>query len=285
MGQRGVIALLALAVLAAPAQADSVQFSAQDGGEVRFGWVGNEVVYYSPPPVDGHWDASDTSTLTITSSPDVDKIDDISGNDRDLDQATAALKPHTGSTINGLGVLDMHTSTVAIGSSTWVPAGSSGEVWVVYENSTVVEGAVVVGASRDADTAAGWVIWQPQKNSRYGVIQTGENQNKVECSGHTQATSTTYVVRFASTGSAYAARINGTDQTMSAFAGSDDGDWFSSQTSNPPDTFGWGFWYNGSPTFCAVALNGEMLIVEGSNLPAWQISAVDTYLRRKWGQS
>lgn len=249
---------------------------------------------FSPSQISGLalWlDASDQTTITVTSSPDVDSwTDKVAGHV--FAQSTAAAKPHTGASVNGRNAItfdgtDDYLNKVASD----ILVGSVGIIFTVFRTPGALPASNASALSTGSDAGAPTGAFcaptgvQNSAGTRYNRIieksSSGDAQTTIRGSTG-MAINSTYVLAASSTGSAYGLRVNGATETITVGAGSDNGNWFA-QTTTPNNTTVGAILRDGviaGPMWGDVC---EILAYDGVTLTSTQIDQVESYLAAKWG--
>jgi hypothetical protein len=235
---------------------------------------------------DMHLDASDTSSLVITSSPDVDQWNDQTLNGNDVAQGTPADKPHTGATIGGLNALSFDGLTQYLINSTagGTFSGSAGEIIVVLELSAVGSEIVYFGGGDEALNST-YLIPEVSASDEIRIVQQNAGDGNDIVDGTTTSPlliNTPYILSISSDGAAYLLSVDDVVQTKSVAGGSDSGDWFADTPSRDNFTIG------GLVTFggLVVPLNGiigEVIVFDGAALSSSDRTDVVDHLKTKWG--
>jgi hypothetical protein len=230
-----------------------------------------------------HLDASVTSSITVTSSPDVDQWDDLSTSGNHVSQSTAANKPHTGGDINGLNALiwdanddDMLGNTTAGGTFT----GASGDFFIVLKPT---QDASFLYFFSTTDTAANvdyfWMGYDIDAAVRVCPVAAGTVVGRMDFAGAGHGN--VQVLRMTSTGSSYSASLNGSPVTLISPT-VNNGAWFASTPGRD------GFWIGALNRAIGIqgafnGLIGEIIYYDHKNVTDEEADKLTTYLRNKWG--
>jgi hypothetical protein len=228
-------------------------------------------------------DASQPGSIDdSTATPDVDGWYDLSGNGNRVIQGAAAKKPHTGGTINSKNAIvfdgsdDLLVNSTAGGTFT----GTKGTVVMVL-SITSLANSVVLSSS---DTATG----NKFQHFAYLVDDTpafaSTNVGTFDDNGRLTfdlATGTTYIYSVTSDGSTYTGRINGGEKVVFMGSGSNAGNFFGDVPDR--DNFCVGALKHTSETLFTNATIAEILVYDGVDLTASQVTDLETYLANKWG--
>ncbi len=243
---------------------------------------------FSPSDIAGLalWlDASDASSLTITSSPDVDQWDDKSGNGNHVSQGSAALKPHTGGSINSLNTLifdgadDYMQNTTAGGTLT----GTKGTIFIVNKIGTLDGLANVALCSANTAVANSYIIFgidrgSPTPNPSIQSQNTGLNWIYGDT---TLTTATPYIHRFSSNDTNWVMAVDGVVQGETVGGGSDTGIWFGDVASR--NNMAVGAIVRSTVSNRYDGELAEIIVYDGVDLTAQNVTDVETYLADKWG--
>ncbi len=234
---------------------------------------------------DMHLDASDVSSLVITSSPDVDQWNDQTLNGNDVGQGTPADKPHTGGSIGGLNALEFDgisqylINSVAGGTF----SGSAGEIIAVVELASL--GGAAWFAAADESTNSTYFIQQIGPTDELRMVQQNAADTHDSIEGTTTsplAITTPYILSISSDGAAYLLSVDDVVQAKSVSNGSDLGDWFADTSSRDNFTVGGRVVFNGPDLFWP-GLIGEVIVFDGAPLSSADRTAVVDHLKAKWG--
>jgi hypothetical protein len=185
-------------------------------------------------------DAADQSTITKDADNFVSLWTDRSGGTRDLAQSTAAAKPTGRYDVPGGaikkgavefdGAANILTNTADIADF----SQSSGEVWAVItlerNPADVAGGTGTIFSSND--TASDVRLVRISTTTISGAIRLQVSQLNNDTGDALHGTTTalklgkTYIVRVASSGTAYTMEVDGVSQSLTATSGSNTGDWF-----------------------------------------------------------
>lgn len=192
------------------------------------------------------------SVLLIPSGQAASQWTDSSGNGNDYAQATGSKQPSVSSLAgsSGVGALLFDGSDDILVSS-YVPTGSLGEVWAVWDSdeAEALGDGVVWGTSDEAEAGSPgtgynrllclgsvgdqhpWIIFTPNNDP---------NTTYYSARGVTIEDDTPYLTRWRSTDSAYKIAHNGSDQSLTHenTGGSDDGDWWDQAANRDNSTVG-----------------------------------------------
>lgn len=212
---------------------------------------------------------------------------DKSRNGRNMTQATEGSKPTY--TYNGTVLVGSNTYRPVVQfaggthlSSTTLLTGTSGTVIAAFNISSLTGFQALLSAADEAD-ADHYVSMSPYFHAtgpKVAVMQkNGDTTDWVLGSTETLA-ATPYIMVWQSSGTAYALRVNGTDQTESAASGTNSGDWWDDVTG--VDNITVGATKKNSVTDVLTAYVGEVIVYD-SALSAAQLARVEAYLAAKWG--
>lgn len=229
-------------------------------------------------------DFADPTTLTITSSPDIDAVLDKKGL-LSFAQGTAAAKPHT-STIGSIttaALFDRTDDQLIQAACPFV--ANTGRFFAVVRFPTI-------GAANQNIFACGNSLTNNYLSAiRCDVVDTNiyfgcwsrvvSTINAVRSNSPVVA-NTTYVVSTCSNGSAYSIRINGVEQELTVSSGANNGAWFDENSGNLNSmTLGRMQTLAGAAFFGG--LMGEVLYYDNVVLSAADITRIEQYLAAKWG--
>lgn len=226
-------------------------------------------------------DFTDTSSLTITSGPDIDAVLDKSPNGRSYAQTTASKKPHTGATLNGLnganfdGADDSLTESAGIGDL----VGDKGTFFMVCRPSSISGNPYPFSVGRNLGNF--WSAFQIADISGNDRLRTSfRNGGSVTLiSGSTNLVmSTAYIFTVKSTGTAYSLRVNGNQETLSGTP--DDGSWIADLTAKDHSAIGCLKDNNESNFF-----NGdifEIIYIDDLDVPQATIDQVEDYMSNRF---
>lgn len=229
-------------------------------------------------------DFSDNSRLTITSSPDIDRVTDKSSLAIPFSQATAARKPEiAASPVNARQVAVFDGIDDFFTISAMPLTGNIGRAFGVFRLPSLPSGNTNIFGIGDENGTQSIALLRTERIAGINYFSVGAGAtlaNRVRMTTPI-AIDTTYVVSTASDGAAYSLRLNGAVETPVVVVGANNGLWISDQPLVDTMTIGWldinttALLYKG--------LMGEILYYDGVTLSAEQIRKVEAYLGAKWG--
>ena len=238
-------------------------------------------------------DASDTSTITEVGGA-VSQWDDKSGNGYDVSQATAAYQPTTGSTLNGLNVIEFATDYLAAASAAdwkFLSDGSTTHSFVVCDVNAGADGGLHVvfstGAAVSPTLTSYSVFWRDTGGVNVDVVANAVTDGVAGTISVTNYTaintlplSTPSIIHTrcdpdnATAADRSVISVNqGTDQKNNVGTAAP-------SSANPSQPLGIGY-SAGSPNYWYGKI-AEVIIFD-RDLTADQINATEQYLADKWG--
>lgn len=229
-------------------------------------------------------DFSDNSRLTITSSPDIDRVTDKSSLAIPFSQATAARKPEiAASPVNARQVAVFDGIDDFLTVSSMPLTGNIGRVFAVCRIPILPSGNTNILAAGDENGTQSVALLRTERLAGINYFSVGAGAtlaNRVRMTTPIAA-DTTYIASAATDGAAFSLRLNGAAETPVVVVGANNGQWLSDFPLIDTLTVGWldinttAGLYRG--------LLGEVLYYDGVTLSAEQIRKVEAYLGAKWG--
>lgn len=210
---------------------------------------------------------------------------DLSGNARDFTQATAAKKPTLQvSEINNKPVVRFDGTDDLLVNATAFLTGASGTVLAVLRFTALSDYPCIIGSFDGASDNRMLICRGRYDVTANNISFTQQNADTADAySGSTAlAADTPYQMMWASSGSAYSARVNRTAQTLSFIAGSDTGHWVDQSASQDLVSIG-------AAKFGVAGelqhFNGDLaeLLVYEPAVSSADLTALEAYLAAKWG--
>jgi hypothetical protein len=252
---------------------------------LALGLVGGGGALFSPPKIPGLALWLNADDLTGNDGDAVISWASKEGNAYDFAQATGAKQPALKKALNGIGghnVVRFGGDDLLVLPSAPL-TGAAGTVFAVYRlSSSPTDYQHILSSCDEASVEYTMRIMAfntaAAPNIAFAAKTTGQFADEVRGSTSV-AVGTIYTNVWQSNGSAYAARVNGAAQTMTAVAGGNNGNWFGDVPERDSTVIG-----ALKRTTEAAFFKGDLaeLIAYSTELSAAEIEQVETYLNNKY---
>jgi len=232
-------------------------------------------------------DAADESTFTITSQPDIDTWADQSGNNNDVTQGSASLKPDTGGSIGGKNAVVFDGSDDVLKNSTagGVFVGTKGILFAVVQPAVIsadLSSSTIIAGSDEAlgDTFSLYSDFGVSTPFMGALSDISSALDVNQGRDTTIIVSTAFLLTFSSNDTAYTFRIDGTESALTNVSGTDSGEWFGDIAARDNFTIG-GTISDSSVRFGNFSI-GEIIYYDDVTLTSQELADVEDYLANKW---
>jgi len=227
----------------------------------------------------GHWKLNDgPQSQDISDGDPVLSWLSREGNTRLFEQATTSKRPtYTASAINAKPGITFDGTDDLLRASSAFLTGTAGTIFIVFSATSNADDDYMFSSSDEALATKFLAIGQ--QSAEYGITQN-EAGTADTVDGDTATTTADTILMVSSSGTAYAIRVNGNDETESADSGSNSGDWF--DDTSALDNVVIGAMKTTSEGNHYPGVIAEILVYD-SELSAGDIALVETYLADKFG--
>jgi hypothetical protein len=232
----------------------------------------------------------DAATTPATADGNVIAVwQDQSGNGYHTAQTDNTKRPLLKLAANGINsrptiLFDGTNDILTNATANWLSSDSQGAVFAVLRMTTALKTDQVFLASTDQGTAALHIMafYSLDVATTSEKIKSYQNDNGTvdKILGNTvMVAGTVYLLTMTSSGTAYAHRVNGANQTLTISSGANSGDWFADTANRDNFTIGAAKW-----TSEQHFLKGSIaeLIVLSANVTGAALTAVESYLNTRY---
>ncbi len=224
------------------------------------------------------------TTKVSTDGNAIYQVNDKSGNNYNVIQATEARRPLYKTGANGINsksiaLFDGDDDYLRLAVENWLSGDSQGSVFVVYQLTEDKTGVLLM--SSDEKSTTRYLLFFGNHTAVNGIyiLQNDAGTNDGNYGNTNPASGTVYLACFRSSGTAYSLRVNAADETVTTIVGANSGDWFADTSARDNLIIG-----ANVRTTVVDFYKGKIaeIIVYNSNLTGTDLSNVETYLNNKW---
>lgn len=209
---------------------------------------------------------------------------DLSNNGRDFTQSTTDNQPLLKLTTNGINnrpvLLFDGTNDILVNATNFL-GGVAGTVFAIGRLSAVPKDFQSIFASEDTGTANYYILFNVfQSTNKIRILQKNNDIVDSVAGDTTINAGTNYGLLWRCDGVAYTMEVNGTNQTLAAATGANNGDWFGDTTLRDNFTIG-----GGINTSAGQFFKGSLaeLILYSRRLSDAEITKLEKYFTRLYG--